>query len=29
MANLRVKLAFAACLLAWFAMLWFMFGDVL
>ena len=29
MANLRLKLTFAAALLAWFATLWFMFGDVL
>ena len=29
MANLRLKLAFAAALVAWFLMLWLMFGDVL
>jgi hypothetical protein len=29
MADLRLKLAFAAALIAWFAALWFMFGDVL
>jgi hypothetical protein len=29
MADLRLKLAFALCLLAWFAALYFMFGDVL
>jgi len=29
MANLRLTLAFILCLLAWFAALWFMFGDVL
>jgi len=29
MANLRLKLAFLLCLLAWFATLYFMFGDVL
>ena len=29
MADLRLKLAFVGCLLAWFALLSFMFGDVL
>ena len=29
MVNLRLKLAFATALAAWFAMLWLMFGDVL
>ena len=27
--DLRLKLAFAAALLAWFVTLWLMFGDVL
>ena len=28
-ANLRIKLLFGLALVAWFAMLWLMFGDVL
>lgn len=29
MENIRLKLAFAAAVIAWFVTLWFMFGDVL